>query len=60
VADLDHRVEVELSSEDQDWPIEGALLLGGTKRWRAASPGPQTISLNILDTYLVATRRDEP
>ena len=37
--------EVELTSENPDWPIEDALLPGGTKGWRAGTPGPQTISL---------------
>ena len=38
-------VEVELTSEDPERPIEGALLPDGTGGWRAATPGPQTISL---------------
>jgi hypothetical protein len=38
-------VEVELTSEDPERPIEGALLPEGTAGWRAATAGPQTISL---------------
>ena len=40
----DH-VEVELTSEDADWPIEGALVPGRTEGWRAGGPGRQTIRL---------------
>lgn len=42
--DLETLVEVEITSEDPDHPIEAALLPGGTG-WRAAGPGPQTIRL---------------
>jgi hypothetical protein len=42
---LHEDVEVELTSEDPDWPIERALLGQGTDGWRAEAPGPQTISL---------------
>ena len=42
---LGDRVEVELTSEDADWPIEGALLPNRTEGWRAGGPGPQTIRL---------------
>ena len=35
--------EVEISSEDSAYPIESALLPGGTLGWRAAEPGDQTI-----------------
>lgn len=42
---LADQVEVELTSEDPDWPIEGALMPDRTQGWRAAAPGPQTISL---------------
>ena len=43
--DLDQQVQVELTSEDPDWPIEGALLAHLSRGWRAAIPGPQTITL---------------
>jgi len=42
---LDEIVQVELSSEDHDYPIESALLPGHGKGWRAAQPGEQTIRL---------------
>lgn len=42
---LDDEVEVELTSEDPAHPIEGALLDEGAAGWRAAAPGPQTITL---------------
>src|SRR5262245_15813325 len=38
-------VEVELTSEDPDQPIEGALLPGRSTGWRAAAAGPQRIRL---------------
>jgi hypothetical protein len=41
---LDSGVEVELTSEDPEQPIEGALS-EGTGGWRAATSGPQTITL---------------
>ncbi len=42
---LDEDVEVELTSEDPEMPVEGALLKEGRGGWRAAGPGRQTISL---------------
>ena len=42
---LDESVEVELTSEDPEWPIEHALLDQRTSGWRAAAAGSQTISL---------------
>jgi hypothetical protein len=42
---LDEHVEVELTSEHPDSPIEGALLPDSTRGWRAATAGPQTIAL---------------
>ena len=41
---FDSGVEVELTSEDPEQPIEAALL-EGTAGWRAATSGPQTITL---------------
>ena len=38
-------VAVELTSEDPEWPIEGALSAGTPPGWRAGAPGPQTIIL---------------
>ena len=49
--DRDHRLDlsttalVEITSEEKDYPIESALILGESKGWRAAEPGPQTIRL---------------
>ncbi|MGB2713943.1 MAG: hypothetical protein WBC51_07175 [Vicinamibacterales bacterium] len=42
---LQNDVEVELSSEDPENPIEGALLAEGSGGWRAGGPGRQTITL---------------
>lgn len=39
-------VEVELTSEHPDFPIEGALLGDGSHAWRADAHGPQTIRLS--------------
>jgi hypothetical protein len=36
---------VEITSEDQAYPIECALQLGERRGWRAAEPGPQVIRL---------------
>ena len=36
---------VEITSEDEAYPIEGALQLGERRGWRAAEPGPQVIRL---------------
>ncbi len=36
---------VEITSEDQAYPIEYALQLGDRRGWRAAEPGPQVIRL---------------
>ena len=38
-------VEVELTSEDPESPIEGALWGEGSGGWRAGGPGRQTITL---------------
>ena len=43
--DLANLGMVEVTSEDQAYPIECALQLGETRGWRAAEPGPQTIRL---------------
>jgi hypothetical protein len=43
--DLDHAAMVEVTSEDKDYPVEAALVLGETRGWRAASSGTQTIRL---------------
>jgi len=43
--DLDRAAVVEVTSEDKDYPVEAALVLGETRGWRAASSGTQTIRL---------------
>ena len=43
--DLEAMAQVELTSEDPAWPIEGALLPDGQPGWRAAEPGSQSIRL---------------
>lgn len=37
--------EVEVTSEDAEYPIEAGLLPGTATGWRAAQPGPQTVRL---------------
>jgi hypothetical protein len=44
--ELGDAAEVELTSEDAEWPVEGALLNGRTRGWRAGAPGPQTIRVS--------------
>jgi len=43
--DLDSIVEVEVSSENPDHPIESALIPGHDTGWRAGTPGRQIIRL---------------
>jgi hypothetical protein len=43
--DLEHLAQVEITSEDADYPIESALTSGIGSGWRAAQPGEQTIRL---------------
>ncbi len=43
--DVDAAAVVEVSSEEESYPIESALLLGETRGWRASRPGAQTIRL---------------
>jgi hypothetical protein len=42
---LPNDVAVELTSEDPESPIEGALSAEARRGWRAGGPGPQTITL---------------
>lgn len=42
---LEGLAEVEITSEDADYPIECALLQGRASGWRAAESGKQTIRL---------------
>jgi hypothetical protein len=45
--DLERAAVVEVTSEEEekDFPVEAALVLGETRGWRAAEPGPRTIRL---------------
>jgi len=43
--DLDAAATVEVTSEEKDYPIESALMSGGSKGWRASDPGAQAIRL---------------
>ena len=43
--ELQEDVTVELTSEDPESPIEGALVGEGSGGWRAGGPGRQTITL---------------
>ena len=43
--DLDLLAQVEITSEDADYPIESALIPGTGLGWRAAQPGEQLIRL---------------
>jgi hypothetical protein len=43
--ELNDDVRIELTSEDPESPIEGALLAEGSGGWRAGGPGRQTITL---------------
>jgi hypothetical protein len=43
--DLANLGRVEITSEDEAYPIEGALQLGERRGWRAAEAGPQIIRL---------------
>jgi len=47
--DLNKAASVEVSSEDEDYPIESALLGDEKRGWRASEPGSQTIRL-IFDS----------
>ena len=43
--DLERAAAVEVTSEEESFPVESALVLGETRGWRAAIPGTQTIRL---------------
>jgi len=43
--DLDRLAQVEISSEDPDYPIESALSTAAGPGWRAADAGEQTIRI---------------
>jgi len=60
--DPDHRLDlstialVEVTSEEEDHPIEAALIPGESKGWRASQPGTHTIRL-IFDRPQKLARR---
>jgi len=43
--DLERLAQVEITSEEIDYPIESALIPGAGPGWRAAQPGEHTIRL---------------
>src|SRR6266550_1941781 len=43
--DLERAAAVEVTSEEEDFPVERALVSGEARGWRAAMPGTQTIRL---------------
>jgi hypothetical protein len=43
--DLERTAAVEVTSEEENFPVESALVSGETRSWRAAIPGTQTIRL---------------
>ena len=53
--DLEHLVQVELTSEDAQHPIESALIINGGSGWRAQEPGKQSIRL-LFDKPLRISR----
>ena len=42
---LDREAVVEVTSEEKEYPVEAALVLEGTRGWRASDSGTQTIRL---------------
>jgi hypothetical protein len=53
---LDRAASVEVTSEENGYPIESALLADETRAWRAARPGTQTIRLVFEDTENTRTQ----
>jgi hypothetical protein len=45
--DVNEAASVEVSSEDENYPIESALIGDEKRGWRAAEPGTQTIRLTF-------------
>jgi hypothetical protein len=43
--ELDRAAAVEVTSEEKEYPVESALVLGELRGWRAAASGTQTIRL---------------
>jgi hypothetical protein len=63
--DLDRLAEVEITSEEADYPIESALIPGTGLGWRAAEPGEQMIRLwfdepqSLRRIHLMFTEADQ-
>lgn len=53
--DLGQLAQVEITSEDNDYPIESALTSGAGRGWQASEPGPQVIRL-LFDAPLKLSR----
>jgi hypothetical protein len=53
--DLDRAAVVEVTAEEQDYPVESALVAGEVRGWRAAESGIQTIRL-VFDQPQRVTR----
>src|ERR1700675_286184 len=53
--DLDDAAVVEVTSEENGYPVESALVAGETRGWRAADSGTQTVRL-IFDEPQRLTR----
>ena len=53
--DLEELAQIEVTSEDPKHPVEGALVIGDDRGWRAGQAGPQTI--RILFDRPVSIRR---
>jgi hypothetical protein len=53
--DLEELAQIEVTSEDPKHPVEGALVIGDDRGWRAGEAGPQTI--RILFDRPVPVRR---
>lgn len=43
--DVESAAVVEVTSEDNDFPVESAFVSGDSRGWRAGAPGSQTIRL---------------
>jgi hypothetical protein len=53
--DLGQLAQVEITSEDNDYPIESALIPGAGRGWQASEPGSQVIRL-LFDAPLILSR----
>ena len=55
---IEDLADVEITSENIDYPIEFALLPGRSTGWRAATPGKQTIRLVFSPSATTPTHLD--